>query len=894
MELEFQLLDCDYIMLDNSPVIRLFGITNEGKSSCVFIKDYHPYFYVLPKKSIETNFEEIVKKKFPGLVLKVEKVQKYLPIGYQKEKNNLVKITLTDPSRVPEVRDTLQKEKMIDDAYEADILFKYRFMADKNISGLKWYKVKGTLTRTKTVKCDITLEGEEIKELESLENAPLKFLAIDIETISQNGIPDSKKDIIGIISLSFYPNFNSHKSLVLVSKIFPKTGKDVRDFTNEKEMLKEFIKILDAYNPDVLLGYNINNFDFPYLLSRLRENDLSLMLGRCNLKPSVSKKIGSHYRNSVIGRVIVDAYELVKESTRKGTLRLKRLGLGDVARELLKDEKIDIAHSEIFGHWHGNEDQLNKLVEYAKKDSELALRLVVEKEFLDKFFELSKVSGLLLQDCLDGGEAQRVENLLLREFDKNNFVLPSKPSEEWGEDGKSQELKGALVLEPKIGLHTDSVVYLDFKSMYPSIFVAYNICPTTFVKTKEIDVETIETPYGTKFVSKNVREGIMPTILKRLINERDKIRLEAKRTTDDKVKRLLDAKQLALKIMTNAFYGYTGYQRARLYVLDIANTITGCGRFLINKTKEIIEMNTNYEVVYGDTDSIMVNVKTKDIETAYDYGKKLELMVNEKLQGIVQMKIEKVFKTLLILSKKRYAGLTYEKSDGGWKEDIMMKGIETVRRDWCDAATKILFGVLNILLKEQNPKKAFGYVKEYLGKLERNEIPIEDLIITKSISKSIVTYKGIQPHIELVKKLRKRNGTAPNVGDRVSFVIVKGMQLLSERAEDPEYVKANKIPIDSKYYIENQILPPLERVFEVIGISKTELMGIGRQTLLREIFKTQTTDGNFVESLNSFDGFVCNKCNKFYRRIPVISKCFDCQGEILFLFKDKKSRILSF
>ncbi len=892
MELEFQLLDADYVMLGGKPLVRLFGI-KDGKSVCVFVKDYFPYFYVQPKPEFIPDFEHMLKKKFPGLVRNVETEYKLLPIGYQKEKTLLLKISLNDPSRVPEVRDTLKKDKLVNEIYEADILFKYRYMADRGISGFKWLKVNGTQTRTQTVKTDITVDASEINEIENLENSSMKYLSLDIETIAEEGVPDAKKDIIGMISLSFSPSYNGESSLVLVSKIYQKANNTIKVFPNEEEMLKEFLKIVENYDPDAIVGYNINNFDFPYILTRLRENNLPSFLGRCNQKPAVSRKITTYYKNTVTGRVIVDPYELVKEAIRKGNLRLKRLGLGDVSRELLNDKKMDIEHGEIFDHWNGDGQKMSKLVEYARKDADLALRLVLEKGFLDKFFELSKVSGILLQDCLDGGEAQRVENLFLREFNKYGYVLPGKPAEDTYGGQEVQELKGALVLEPKTGLHTDPVVYLDFKSMYPSIFIAYNICPTTLVRNKDLGVETIETPYGTKFVSKNVKEGIMPMILKKLIDERDKVRSESKHAEDGNVKRLLEAKQVALKIMTNAFYGYTGYLRARLYVIDIASTITGCGRFLINKTRDIIESNPGSEVIYGDTDSIMVKIKEADLEAAYKKGSELESIVNNELKGIIQIKIEKVFKSLLILSKKRYSGLAYEKHGNEWKEEMVMKGIETVRRDWCDAATKILFEVLNILLREQNPKKAFVYVKDYLQKLEKNEVSLDELLITKSVSKSISAYKGMQPHIELVKKLQKRNGEAPGVGDRVSFVIVKGLQLLSERAEDPEYVRKNKIPIDSKYYVENQILPPLERVFEVIGFSKIELLGIGRQTLLKEMFKNNTGpangNGTMVECLNDSDGVVCGKCNKAYRRIPLVGKCLDCGGDVLFSFNGEKS-----
>jgi DNA polymerase I len=223
-----------------------------------------------------------------------------------------------------------------------------------------------------------------------------------------------------------------------------------------------------------------------------------------------------------------------------------------------------------------------------------------------------------------------------------------------------------------------------------------------------------------------------------------------------------------------------------------------------------------------------------------------------------------------------------------------MKGIETVRRDWCDLNTKVLTEVLNILLKEQDTKKALKYVKDVLQKLEKNQVPIEDLVITKSVSKSLSSYKGTQPHIELVKKLRKRSpATAPGVGDRVSYVIIKGLQLMSDRTEDPEYVKQHKLPIDSKYYAENQILPPIERVFEVIGIGKSELAGMGRQLGLMDAINNHKNKDNSTtkQFLSKIDGFVCDKCSKIYRRIPLIGKCVYCDGEILFHSGGLKSKI---
>jgi DNA polymerase Pol2 len=456
------------------------------------------------------------------------------------------------------------------------------------------------------------------------------------------------------------------------------------------------------------------------------------------------------------------------------------------------------------------------------------------------------------------------------------------------DEREAKGLKGALVLDPMSGLHTNCVVYLDFKSMYPSIFISYNICPTTLLESGE-KVDFMETPTGSRFVKKDVRVGIMPRIVKMLIEERDKVKNKMKASQDDDEVRLLNAKQEALKVVANSFYGYTGYVRAKLYFLQIANSITGCGRYLIQKTRDTVEGSAGYKVIYGDTDSIMVDAKTKDIGEAWGVGKKIEKDVNDFFNGLIQIKIESVFKTLLILTKKRYAGLSMEKKGDAWKEKIVMKGIETVRRDWCDLTGETLGSILQIILKDQDPKKAMEYMKNVVTDLEKNRVAIEKLVVTKSVSKALGQYKGVQPHIEVVKKMRKRDAaSAPGIGDRVGYVIVQGSQLTSERAEDPAYVKSKGLKIDSKYYIENQILPPLERVFDAMGISKTELLSLGKQMRLMDAINgAKKQERKIIEHP---EGVVCSRCSQTHSRVPLIGKC-QCGGEFLFYSGDARARL---
>lgn len=901
MELLGQILDCDYILIDGSAVVRIFGRTEDNKTFCAFVKGYNPYFYIDPAENGAQSCEYFVRDKFKSQVLNVEAVERFRPMGFNDKPASMLKITMRDPSQVPEVRDALKGQPFVKNIYEADILFKYRFMCDKNLFGMRWYKINGSPVKTATVKADRTID------LESIEPGPekpfvLSTMSVDIEVASEEGLPDAKKDPIIMISIAFSPSYMEKKSLVLVAK-YTKANENTVGFANEEEMLKEFMKIVERYDPDVITGYNINNFDIPYILERLNSNKLQRTMGRCNIKPLMSKKLAGKIKNTMIGRLIVDNYELIKEMqvktqlADKGFPKLKRYSLSDVSRELLNDDKEDVSHKEIPKLWAGSADDVIRLAEYARKDADLALRLLINKNLLDKFIEISKVSGVLMQDVLDGGESTRVENILLREFNSRNFLLPLKPDEnemlKRAEERDKLGFKGALVLVPEPGLHTKPVVYLDFKSMYPTIFISFNICPTTLVSPgSSYSGDVIDTPLGAKFTSKQTRVGIVPTIVQNLINERDRLRKEAKQTPDDKIRKILESKQIAVKYMTNSFYGYMGYIRARIYSLQVATAITGCGRMLIERARETVNKHNDMKVVYGDTDSIMVQINSPTAEEGYKIGTQLEKEINVALEGLVEIKIENVFRSLLILSKKRYAGLSLEPRGDDWEERIVMKGIETVRRDWCDLTGETLKTVLEIILREQNPKKALTHVKDTMSRMASNQIPIEKLVITKSISKSIKEYKGVQPHIEVMKKMRKRDiATAPGIGDRVGYVIIQGLQMMSERAEDPTFAKSHNLKVDSRYYMENQLLPPLERVFESMGITKSEILGLGKQMSLKDMMTRKPPSQ--VESLQKPDGVMCSKCNHSYSRPPLVGRCDRCGSELLFYSGETTSKMVS-
>lgn len=871
--MQLQVVDVDYFYTGTKPVIRIFGKTEKGNSACVLYDKFWPYFYIKPKS--ESGL--LQKLQNTKEIKSAEWVDRLNPSGYHESQMRLLKITLFNPQDVPRVRDTLISEGLAEEAYESDIMFKYRFMADNKIKGMQWIEVSGTRTPASSIKPPGHY-ATALRPIERIENADLRFMALDIECLAtdRSRPMDAKRDPIIMIALSFYPEYREKKSLVLVAK--PAGEKDTAGFSDEKSMLEGLLKITDDYDPDIITGYNINGFDMPYLLERMRKLGLPLTLGRCRDKGAFTKNIGMQESKIAVvpGRVVADSYQIVK---RDPWVKFHRYNLDTIAKSMLQEQKHDVKFGEMEKLWNGSKDDLRRFIEYARKDAELSLRLITEKGLLNKFYEISKISGLLLQDCL-GGQAPRVETMLLHEFFKSGFVMPSKPSKadliKKTKEREKHELKGATVLEPERGLHAQGcTIVLDFKSLYPSIMRTYNISPDTLLIGD--DKPYIESPTGTRFVDASVREGIVPRLLRQLLDARARARTDMK-TAQGEARRILNAKQLAFKDLSNSVYGYTGYIRARLYMIDVANSITAFGRENLVKTKKLIEEKFGCKIIYADTDSTFIKTGITDMEEAKKMGEQISSYVTGNLPGFLELQFEKVYKTFLILSKKRYAGWSFVKENNEWKDGIEMKGIETVRRDWCPLVSELMQDVLEIMLKEGDVKKAIEKTRTAIDTLKKGGMPAEKLTIVKGITKSLDSYDGMLPHIELARKMRTRNPQEPpKVGDRIGFVIIRGNQILSKRAEDPEHARVHGLQIDPEYYIQNQIFPPLERIFDCIGVEKSEILGNGKQMSLGDIMNGRQKN---PESLQGWEDFVCKGCNKSHRRVPLTGAC-ECGGEIL-------------
>jgi len=417
----------------------------------------------------------------------------------------------------------------------------------------------------------------------------------------------------------------------------------------------------------------------------------------------------------------------------------------------------------------------------------------------------------------------KVTSQLLRKARQHDFVMPtirSQPSED--------KYEGATVLDPITGYYAKPITTLDFASLYPSIMMAHNLCYCTLLTPESLakvpPEEVTTTPSGCKFIKATSRRGLLPMILDELLSARKRAKKAMAEATDPLTQMVLNGRQLALKISANSVYGFTGATVGQLPCLEISSSVTAFGRQMIDTTKAMVEakysIQNGYEhdaqVVYGDTDSVMIKFGGDDIAKAMDMGREAADMVSATFIKPIKLEFEKVYCPYLLMNKKRYAGLYWTKPEKYDKLDT--KGIETVRRDNCALVRIVVETVLQKILIERSIEGATEYVQNIIGDLLQNKVDLSLLVISKSLGKGAnpEDYASKQAHVELAEKIRKRDpSSAPGSGDRVPYVIISAAKNTPAyaRSEDPLYVLENNLSIDAQHYIDHQLHQPLIRIF---------------------------------------------------------------------------------
>ncbi|ETN69650.1 DNA polymerase [Necator americanus] len=881
--------------------VKLYGVTRAGNSICAIVTDYFPHFYFQAPERFAPEHLDVAQRNLNNAVAaSLRRANSNLQIS-SIIVDNLVRLSIVDGENVYYYRGSEKKYPFIKVSgtsnalnkakqelknggfsfgngpvqtgtlYEANIDAEVKFMAHSGIVGCGWVEIpvgKGVIHQSKaqSSRCQLELEvklGDLVvhdPEGEWADVAPIRTLSFDIECMGRRGVfPDANEDPVIQIANMVKVEGESEpfiRNCFVLGTCAPVIGSEIIQCDSEKELLEKWAEFVRSVDPDILTGYNILNFDLPYILDRAKVLKLPsvAMLGRQRDRASSvrdaaisSKQMGSRINKSIDmhGRVVLRDY------------KLRSYTLNSVSYHFLSEQKEDVEHSIISDLQRGDEHTRRRLAIYCMKDAALPLKLLEKLLSVINYMEMARVTGVPLNYLLTRGQQIKILSMMLRKCKADNFFLPV--IEVQGADSEGYE--GATVIEPLRGFYNEPIATLDFASLYPSIMIAHNLCYTTLLKKPEGEEgkDYIKTPSGNYFATRERRRGLLPVILEDLLTARKRAKNEMKHEKDEFRKMVLNGRQLALKVSANSVYGFTGATVGKLPCLEISQSVTAFGRQMIDLTKNEVEKRytagaldgkcpANAQVVYGDTDSVMVKFGVKTVAEAMEIGLHAATEVSKIFTPPIKLEFEKVYYPYLLINKKRYAGLYFTKPDKHDKMDCKaskykVSGLETVRRDNCPLVAKVLSTCLEKLMIDRDANSALEFAKRVIGDLLCNKIDISMLIISKELTKSGEKYQAKQAHVELAARMKKRDpGSAPRLGDRVPYVIIAAAKNVPayEKAEDPTFVLKNNIPIDNKYYLTNQLAKPLARIFEpILGDRAERILIEGEHTRVRAVVQSK-------------------------------------------------------
>ena len=832
-------------------------------------------------------------------------------------------------------------------------------MIDYNISGMSWIKIKKNnykhYPNNKLSNCQIEIWTDinnliKIPLEENNKIAPLRILSIDIECSSENSkFPIPEKDPIIVISNILF-EFNEKEKKIVNQSIFSFykcaniSNVNIYSFDNEIDLLNQWRNFIIKLDPDIITGFNINSFDFPYLIKRsefLKIQNFSSFTRIKNSQSYLSNITKIYYgfikketsECKITGRIILDIYSYIRIR-----YNLSSYTLNNISKEFLNEQKEDVHYSLITSLWKKDEYTRRRLCLYCLKDSLLPLKLIQKLMLIINLTEYCRIASIPLNFAINNGQQISISSILHKKTFKLNYLIPTLPDDKNinnenninqinnnlinNNNSKSKRysnFEGASVLEPISGFYNNPIVTLDFSSLYPSIMIAHNLCYSTLIKKEKLnklnlsEKDYFKTPTGDYFINNNIRKGIIPIILEELISERRKAKNQYNKEKNIDLKEILNSRQNSIKILCNSFYGFTGAHEGFLPCIQISSSITSIGRNMIELTRNLIlnkyNINNGYKynsnIIYGDTDSVMINFGVNNIKDALILGKESSDFITNQFKKPIQIEFEKVFFPYLLLKKKRYIGVIWTKENNYDKIDT--KGIETVRRNNCKLIKIMIENVIQKIFIEKNINDAILYCKDIINNLLQNKIDISLLIITKSFNFS--EYQNRQAHIELVEKMKKRNEkNFPVPGERIPYLIIKGEKNSKnyENSENPLFALENDIEIDVDYYLEKQIKKPILRIFNPIIKNAEQILFEGEHMKKKiSIVNRKSYFSNFlIEKKICFNckstinkGVVCKNCKDKLKQIYIENKieynnyqklycdlwtqCQRCQGSIM-------------
>ncbi|ASP49551.1 DNA polymerase II [Cognaticolwellia beringensis] len=575
---------------------------------------------------------------------------------------------------------------------------------------------------------------------------------------------------------------------------------------NERQLLVSLLAWFSQYSPDIIIGWNVINFDFDLLQKRYDLHGIKFAIGRDGRTPYWRKNQASDQQFIEInGRVILDGIDLLKTAT----YNFPSFSLDNVANTLLgigkKVDDVDNRLQEITDNFYHDK---TALAAYNLEDCRLVVLIFKQTQLLEFAMLRAQLTGLSIDRF--GGSVAAFTNLYLPKLHRSGYVAPNM-----GDGDQGFESPGGFVMDSTPGLY-QNVLVLDFKSLYPSIIRSFNIDPMGLIeglRSPETAIEGFDGAYFSR------EQHFLPGIITELWKERDIAKKDKNAALSQ-----------AIKIIMNSFYGVLGSTGCRFFDPRLSGSITKRSHSILKTTKLWIEAK-GYQVIYGDTDSIFVHVGDDQSEdNSRALGKTLQEYINQKWQALLKdqfnivSELEIEFETHFIKflmptirgqdvgTKKRYAGLVQK----GEEQQLIFKGLESVRTDWTELAKQFQ---RSLYWKIFNNEPVVEYVKKMVADTLAGKHD-ELLYYRKRLRRKLELYvKNVPPHVRaarLADEIYKQQGKPLKYQNKgwIEYVMT---------VNGPQAKGCQSAALDYQFYIDRQLLAVADAILPFINTSFDEI-----------------------------------------------------------------------
>lgn len=754
------LLHPTYRIESGRAIVHLFGKLETGETFVVRDRRSRPHFFIRAEDALRAK--ALLR---PGCVLE--------PTSLTSMSGDAVtRVVVPTPPDTPAIRDQLLTAGIA--VFEGDVPFATRFLIDRGLRGSM--QIDGAWRPGRLV--------GRIYEDPGLSPAvwdpTLRTLSIDIETDAA---------ATRVLSIALYDPSVSEVHLVHSGDgALPPGARPHRD---ERSLLTAFSMRLREIDPDILLGWNLIDFDLSVLRTRFLAHRIPFHLGRADIPCAirVDRSFWGASRATIPGRVALDGVALL----RGAFVRLDDYRLDTAARQILGEGKTVAGHGRAAWIEQAFAEDIDAFVRYNLTDARLAYEIVEKLDLIPLGIRRSRLTGMPLDRV--GASIASFDFLYLHELRKRGVVAPTVDAEI-----EVESTAGGYVLESVPGLYRNILVF-DYRSLYPSLILTFHLDPLSHLPTPDGEDDLLRAPNDAYFRRTG---GVLPELLERLMPER-----EAAKSRGDEIG------AQATKILMNSFYGVLGTPRCRFYSPATANAITRFGQTILLWTKGFMEAR-GYRVLYGDTDSLFVQSGLDDAADAMRLGTDLAEQVNAavakhiratwRAESRLHIQFDRLYERFFLPglrhsregSKKRYAGLV--RRDG--KERIVFTGLESARSDWTELAKRFQRELLGHVFHDQPVE---DFIREFVADLRAGRL--DDLLAYRRTLRA-ATEAGFPIPPPEAGRAAAADATLRAGRRKVVYrMTIRG----------PEPLEGGTSPPDYDHYVEKQIRPIAEAVLACLG-----------------------------------------------------------------------------